>query len=219
MAQKKIRKAYQLKVTLKSIRPPVWRRVVVPGDFCLDELHWVIQLAMGWTNSHLHQFVFKAPIKPPAPAALPRMMMSDDFTALSGPAMRGERVFTDLSTVEDVDDGEDETRVRLELVAPTEKGKFRYDYDFGDGWHHDVLVEKITPMDPSATYPRCFAGKRSCPPEDCGGPWGYADLLRAVADPSHERHAELKGWLGDDFDPERFDVDAVNAKFDDVTGD
>jgi len=142
MAQKKIRKAYQLKVTLKSIRPPVWRRVVVPGDFCLDELHWVIQLAMGWTNSHLHQFVFKAPIKPPAPAALHRMMMSDDFTALSGPAMRGERVFTDLSTVEDVDDGEDETRFRLDLVAPTEKGKFRYDYDFGDGWQHDVLSRR-----------------------------------------------------------------------------
>lgn len=191
--------------------------MVVPGAFGLDELHWVIQLAMGWTNSHLHQFVFKAPVERPMPTGLRRMMMSGDFTALSSPAMRGERVFTDLSTTEGTDDGEDETRVRLDEVAPTEKGKFRYDYDFGDGWKHDVLVEKITPMDHSATYPRCLAGKRSCPPEDCGGPWGYADLLDAIADPSHERHAELKGWFGDDFDPDRFDVDAVNAAFDDVT--
>jgi hypothetical protein len=217
MAQKRIRKAYQLKVTLTSIRPPVWRRVVVPGDFCLDELHWVIQFAMGWTNSHLHQFVFKTPVPPPAPADLRRVMTSGDFAAVNISAMRGERVFTDLSTVDDMGDGENETGVRLDRVAPAAKGKFRYEYDFGDDWVHDVLVEKMTPMDPSATYPRCLAGKRSCPPEDCGGPWGYADLLDAISDRSHERHAELKEWLGDEFDPERFDIDAVNAAFDDVT--
>jgi hypothetical protein len=219
MAEKKNRKAYQLKVTLKAVRPPVWRRVVVPGAFCLDELHWVIQFAMGWTNSHLHQFVVKAPVESPTPAELRRMMTSRDFSALGGPAMRGERIFTDLSTADGLGDGEDETRIRLDQIAPAEKAKFRYDYDFGDGWEHDVLVEKITPRDPSVTYPRCLGGKRNCPPEDCGGPWGYADLLDAIADPSHERHAELKEWLGDDFDPERFDLDAVNAAFDDVTRD
>jgi len=99
----------------------------------------------------------------------------------------------------------DERKVRLHKVAAL-KSRLVYEYDFGDGWTHDNLVEKVLPPDPGVAYPRCIAGARACPPEDCGGVWGYADLLDALADPNHELHEEKKEWLGEDFDPEAFDL-------------
>jgi hypothetical protein len=213
MAVKKARSAYQLKVTLKGMRPPVWRRVVVPGRFDLEELHWVIQIAMGWTNSHLHQFVFKVPREAPRPSDMSRWMAGEFAIRLS--AIRGERVFSDPSF--ELEDIEDEAKVSLDELSLSERDKFRYEYDFGDGWDHDVLVEKIAPIERSATYPRCLAGRRRCPPEDCGGPWGYGEMLEALGDPAHERHREFVEWIGGDFDPERFDLAAVNAAMAAVT--
>lgn len=101
-------------------------------------------------------------------------------------------------------------RVKLEQLIPGEKTKFRYEYDFGDAWEHVLEVEKILPPEPDAHYPRCLAGKRACPPEDVGGIWGYADFLAAVRDPKHPEHEELLEWAGGEFDPEAFDLDAVN---------
>ena len=177
---------YQLKVTLKDIKPPVWRRVQVP-DCTLGDLHEVIQIAMGWTDSHLHQFVVRGTsYGPPAP---------DDF---------GFEMDMEV---------EDEEGVLLsEVVKGDRKVKFRYEYDFGDGWQHDIEFERVVEREPRARYPRCVGGARACPPEDCGGPWGYADFLAAMADPRHEDHRDMKEWVGGRFDPEKFSVDAVNKE-------
>ena len=105
----------------------------------------------------------------------------------------------------------DERKVRLHEIARA-RSRFSYEYDFGDGWEHDILVEKALVAEPGMTYPRCIAGLRACLPEDCGGPWGYADLLAALADPDHENHEDKKEWLGGDFDPESFDLAATDAR-------
>jgi Plasmid pRiA4b ORF-3-like protein len=176
---KAVGRVYQLKITLKDIRPPIWRRVLVP-DCSLAGLHEVIQAAMGWENSHLYDF-----------------------------EVGGER-YTDPRGLADLD-MEDASRARLSQVARKEKAKFRYTYDFGDNWQHEVLVEKFLLPEEGQEYPVCVAGKRACPPEDVGGPWGYMEFAEAIRDPEHERHEEFLEWRGE-FDPEEFDLDAVNEK-------
>ena len=110
------------------------------------------------------------------------------------------------------DDVIDERTARLADVLPTVRSKMRWDYDFGDGWEHDVVVEAIGPPEAKARYPVCLAGRRACPPEDCGGPYAYEDLLKALSDPSHPDHADLTEWAPPDFDPEDFDPnDATGA--------
>jgi hypothetical protein len=178
---------YQIKVTLRDSKPPIWRRLLVPGEVRLSQLHKILQVAMGWQNSHLHQFVAG------------ERRGDETFYGVPDPD------FNDLEV-------KDERRVRLRDIAPEAGAKFFYEYDFGDGWEHVLLVEKILPPDPSVRYPVCVKGKRACPPEDCGGVWGYADLLEALADPKHEQHQELRDWIGDDFDPEAFDLDSVNRQ-------
>jgi hypothetical protein len=175
------RPIYQLKVTLRGIRPPVWRRIEVPATITLAALHDVIQAVMGWGDYHLHQFV------------------------------AGETTYGDRAMLEDFDVRSERT-ARLAQVAPAVKAKLRYEYDFGDSWEHEVVVEKILTPDPSARYPRCVAGKRACPPEDCGGVWGYANLLEAINDPTQPEHEELLEWVGGSFDPEAFDLEEVNAR-------
>ncbi|MBN1305664.1 MAG: plasmid pRiA4b ORF-3 family protein [Anaerolineales bacterium] len=172
---------YQLKVTLKGSKPPIWRRLLVPENISLYELHAIIQIAMGWTNSHLHMFRI------------------------------GEEIYGDPADDEYGDFGtKDETRSRLKKIANAEKITFRYEYDFGDSWDHTILVEKIIPAEKSTQYPVCIAGKRACPPEDVGGLWGYENFLQAIANPDHEEHDEYIEWVGGDFDPEAFDLDEVN---------
>jgi len=174
---------YQVKITLKGIRPPIWRRLLVEPDTRLDRLHHILQEAMGWYDSHLHQFaVGRTLYGVPDP----------DFDF--GPEV------------------EDEKRVTLRQLAPTAKSKLTYEYDFGDGWEHEILVEKVLPADPATLYPVCVAGARACPPEDCGGVWGYADLLETIKNPDDPEHEEMLEWLGGEFDPEAFDLDVVNRK-------
>lgn len=105
----------------------------------------------------------------------------------------------------------DAGRTRLNQVVSQEKTKFAYDYDFGDGWRHEILVGKILPEETGVPYPTCLTGKRTCPPEDCGGIWGYAELLEIINDPEHEEYEERIEWLGDGFDPESFDANEVNG--------
>jgi hypothetical protein len=179
MPAKRPKPIYQLKITLKGAKPPIWRRVLVPSDLRLDLLHAVIQVAMGWTDSHLHQFVAGGRFY-----GVP----DDEF---------GFEV-------------QDETRVRLADILRKEKDTMLYEYDFGDGWEHQVLVEQVSAFDQAQPLPLCIKGKRACPPEDCGGIWGYAELLTTLADPSHPEHQEILDWLGGPLDPEAFDLDDTN---------
>jgi len=111
----------------------------------------------------------------------------------------------------ELDGTQDESRVALQDIAPEEKCRVEYVYDFGDGWRHDILVEKIIPPEEGKRYPVCLKGKRACPPEDCGGIWGYEAFLEAIADPEHPDHQELLDWIGGSFDPEELDLDEINA--------
>jgi hypothetical protein len=175
---------YQVKVTLKDSKPPIWRRIQVPGDVRLDTLHRILQVVMGWDDYHLHQFIVGGEYYgEPHP----------DYEVW-GPEMR------------------DETRVRLRQIAPREKSRFVYEYDFGDGWEHALLVEKILPSEPGVDYPRCIKGKRACPPEDVGGVWGYYDFLETISNPDDPEHDDMLDWIGGEFDPEHFDLDEINAE-------
>jgi Plasmid pRiA4b ORF-3-like protein len=173
-------KVYQLKITLKDTKPPVWRRVLVP-NCTLDKLHDVIQAAMGWDNYHLHEF-----------------------------EIGGER-YTDPESAGEMD-AEVDAESELDGLITKEKSKFTYNYDFGDDWRHEILVEKILPPGEGVGFALCVDGKRACPPEDCGGPWGYLDFVDAISDPSHEQHKELLEWVGGEFDPEEFDPEEVNKR-------
>lgn len=169
---------FQFKITLRSISPPVWRRIQM-RDGTLADLHLNIQAAFGWWNYHLHRFVIQGKTYGvPSPDDL-------DF---------GLEVI-------------DESGVRLSELLPKSGRRTRwiYEYDFGDGWRHDVLFEGYPPLDEKQKYPLCLEGARACPPEDVGGPWGYADYLEAIANPRHEMHEELLKWQGP-FDPEAFDA-------------
>ena len=172
---------YQVKVTLQHVRPPVWRRVLVQPDMPLDEFHVALQIAMGWSDHHMHGFRIRA--------------------------KRGQRrswIYLDE---------QDERMLRLCDVLQREKDAIFYEYDFGDGWEHRIVLEKILPPDPGRALPVCIKGKRACPPEDCGGPWRYAEMLKAHRDPGHLRHDAAMEWMGPDWDPEAFDIEEVNAGF------
>ena len=171
---------YPLKITLKDIKPPVWRRVQTK-DCTLARLHDIIQAAMGWDGCHLHAFEV-------------------------GGVQYGEPDPEGMMEVED------EARIKLGRLVDAGHKKLAYAYDFGDNWEHVVLVEKTLEAEAGVRYPVCVAGKRACPPEDCGGPWGYGDFMEAIRDPRHERHGELLEWIGGEFDPEAFDIEAVNAE-------
>ncbi|MFO1055125.1 MAG: plasmid pRiA4b ORF-3 family protein [Planctomycetota bacterium] len=177
-------KTFQIKVSLRDVRPPIWRRLQVPSNISLPELHEVLQAAMGWHDCHLHLF-----------------RVGDDRYAPPG----------DWEPL-----GEDSRDVALVDLAAKKGARLVYEYDFGDGWTHDIVIESVLPE--PCGRPQCTGGRRRCPPEDCGGPWGYAEFLEALADRSHERHDELREWYGDDFDPAEFDVDQANAAVQRMTG-
>jgi len=107
-------------------------------------------------------------------------------------------------------DLKDEEKMRLDMVVLQEQKKFIYEYDFGDSWYHNILIEKILSLDTKKHYPVCIKGKRACPPEDCGGEGGYYYFLEAIQDPDHPEHEEMLEWEGGSFDPEAFDIDEVN---------
>jgi hypothetical protein len=169
---------FQFKITLLGIAPSIWRRIQVP-DCTLADLHEYIQAAFGWENYHLHLFEIEGvQFSQPAPDG-------DDFDV----------------------DFEDETDILLSNLLPKSnlKARWIYEYDFGDGWRHEILFEGFPPKDSKAKSPICLEGERACPPEDCGGPWGYGDYLAAIADLQHEQHAEMMEWRGP-FDPSVFDA-------------
>lgn len=167
----------QLKVTLRGVRPPVWRRLLMPGTMTLGQLHVAIQAAMGWHDCHLHVFDI------------------------------GGEAFGDRRSVDDV---ADERRPTLNGLLGSSVVRFGYTYDFGDNWEHAVAFEKSEPAVEGRSYPACIGGKRHCPPEDCGGAWGYKQLLAIMADPNHPEHANQVDWIGEDFDPNEFSNERAN---------
>jgi hypothetical protein len=176
---KKSLQTYQFKITLLDIKPRIWRRIQVL-DGTLDKLHEHIQTAMGWTNSHLHQFEI-------------------DGRRYGDP----ELLHDDWGEIDFVDS----TKLRMSKFLEEKQAPFRflYEYDFGDGWRHEVIYEGVQPVEPRVKYPRCIEGARACPPEDVGGPWGYPEFLEAIRNPKHENHEDLLEWIGGDFDAEAFD--------------
>lgn len=170
---------YQLKITLKYAKPPIWRRVQVLNTTNLQQLHQVIQLTMGWKDYHMHQFTING-IDYGQPIPEYDIDLRNEKTA------------------------------KLDRLITSEKLKFLYTYDMGDDWEHEILVEKILPRDADKNYPYCLTGKRACPPEDCGGVWGYSEFIAAIQDPNHPEHEEMLEWAGGSFDPNQFDLDTVN---------
>ena len=175
--------AWQLRIEIRDIRPPVWRRVLVSDRITLQDLHDVIQDAFGWQDYHLHEF------------------------AIEG-VRYGEPDLEDFADFAP----QDERDRKLRQLALREGDRFTYTYDFGDGWEHVLRIEKIVAAERGMKLPRCTGGKRACPPEDVGGVGGYAGFLEALADPHHPEHREYKEWSGGGFDPEAFDLEAVNRR-------
>jgi hypothetical protein len=171
---------YRLRVALEGSTPRIWRRLEVFAETRLSELSAVLLAAMGWEDSHLHQFAVRG-----------------TYYGRPHSDYGGETL--------------DEARYTLAQVAPNSKDIFRFEYDFGDSWNHSVTVQAIIPAENGARYPRCTGGANACPPEDCGGIWGYAHLLEVLADPKHKEYKELLQWVGGSFDPEHFDPEEVNA--------
>jgi hypothetical protein len=169
----------QLRVTLEEVAPPVWRRLLVPSGIPLAKLHDVLQVAMGWSDSHLHGFTI---------GKQRYGMQFDDFP-------EGEL---------------DEEKFTVRAAIGKQR-RFRYEYDFGDDWQHQVVVEDVIKVPAELPFAVCLDGQRSCPPEDCGGSYGYAELLRAISDPDEEEHAEYIEWVGKDFDPEEFELATTNV--------
>lgn len=173
---------YQLKIVLLEIEPPIWRMLQIKGNANLGKLHDYIQGAMGWTNSHLHEFKIK-----------------------------GKRYQAEEQMYDDIDnpDMHDEQDHRINKLLQ-EGDNFEYIYDYGDCWEHNILVEKIIPPEEETHYPVCIYGERACPPEDCGGTMGYEQLLDILRDTKHEDHEQYSEWAGEDFDPEKFVLEKTN---------
>ena len=182
-AKRKQNYVYQFKITLLEVQPPIWRRIQVK-DCTLDKLHEHIQTSMGWTNSHLHRFQI------------------------------GEERYADPMLMEEGMEEffyNDSTTTLLSGILPqTDKQcRFVYEYDFGDGWEHEIQFEGCPRAEPGRKYPLCLEGERACPPEDVGGTGGYEEFLQIITNPHNKAHKETLRWAGGKFDPEAFDSAAA----------
>jgi hypothetical protein len=172
----------RLKITLAGTEPPIWRRVEVPAEMTLKDLHGVSQVAMGWDNAHPYQFYVGR-------------------ETIAGPGMSGGGF--------DMPRAIGAGRVRLNELTARGVKRFAYEYDMGDSWEHRIQIEKVLPADPTASYPRLVDGARQCPPEDVGGVPGFYGFLEAILDPEHPDHEDRLDWYGGAFDPADFDCDRV----------
>jgi hypothetical protein len=175
--------AYQLKISLLYCAPLIWRRIQVPGSMTLSRFHDVIQLCMGWTDSHLHQFMIGI--------------------RSYGPANVGDH----WGAVKDLD----ESKFTLNELESDIRQRCMYIYDFGDSWEHEIRIESIAaPGEKPLKHPVLLAGEHACPPEDIGGPPGFETFLDAMSAPGNENYDEMRDWYGSDFDPDFFEIDKIN---------
>ena len=224
MPSKSFKNVYQFKISLSGIRPPIWRRIQVPESYTFFELHVAIQATMGWSCFHLHEFQ----IVHPKTGKKVRIVTDPEEETFDNDAYEEglKRINEDQSLTEEqkkillhmhkmiMDNREevfDERKEKISDWFSLENNVAKYIYDFGDWFEHKVKLEKILPRDSNTDYPICIAGKRACPPEDCGGPTAYMEFLRMLKDPQSEDREGLLNWYGEDFDPEYFDLKAVNS--------
>lgn len=179
------RKIYQVIITIKEINPKIWRRLLVPSDMRLSDFHKVIQTSFGWTNSHLHQFIKND-------TCYTRRMQDDDY-------------WDELENV-------DYHNMKIFSLLYSKREKMIYEYDFGDSWRHEIILEEILPPNEGFKYPLCLDGARSCPPEDCGGVWGYQNMMKILKKPKHEEYESYIIWLDGKFNSEYFNKDKVNKR-------
>jgi len=189
-------KIFQFKITLLETDPPVWRRIQVPGCYTFWDLHCAITDAFGWLDYHLDLFTIKNP----------KTGSEDHFGIPDPDGMHDEEMgyVTKPSWMSKIS--------HYFILKPIENTHADYLYDFGDGWHHSVVLEKImtrTDKKLANTYPCCIDGANACPPEDCGGPWGYQRFKKSIAYHNAEDHKDMLKWVGGWFDPEWFDVGLV----------
>lgn len=163
----------------------------MPSSYSFWDLHVAIQDAMGWLDYHLHAFRIQDPL---GGEEIGIGIPDEECFAHGAPVVAGWEV-----------------RIASYLDEPGQTAF--YEYDFGDEWEHQVLLKEIVHLEQDVGYPLCVGGERACPPEDCGGIWGYQTLLEAISNPAHEEHGAMLQWVGGGFDSERFDPAAV--KFDD----
>lgn len=175
-----MKNVYQFKITLKDVKPEIWRRIEVPDSFTFWDMHCAIQDVMEWSDLQLHEFI----------------MNEKDADSIYIIALPDEEMIYDALNERDE---------KISDHIKKEKQEFEYLYDFEDGWEHLVVLEKILPADKKKEYPVCLDGKRTSPPENSGGPWEYEDILEALKNNTHEEHDEVISWLGKDYDPENFD--------------
>jgi hypothetical protein len=177
--------AVQIKIVLKNSKPPIWRRVLVDSAITFEELHYTIQLSMGWGIYHLYEF-----------------------------KVDGYKIGVIDEEMDDYGFGAsemiDSEEITLEEIISKGINKFTYEYDFGDSWDHSIEIEKTMPQDPEKFYPVCLKGSMNCPPEDVGGIPGFYYLLEVLKDPTHPEHEELQEWVGGEYDPEDFDLEETN---------
>ena len=179
-------KAYYLRVTLQDSTPLIWRDIIVPSNLTLEDLHYVIQAAMGWNNDHLHHFIADN-------------ILYADINHHNNPYH--ENTGNELN----------ESSYTISQLLPEEKTSILYEYDLSDSWLHKIELRRILPAhDVYAIKPHCVKGKGACPPESCGGIWGYADILNTLQNADTETKNELLTSIGENFDPERFDLENVN---------
>lgn len=164
---------YQLKVSVVGIRPEVWRRLLVPDTTTLERLHEVLQIVMGWSDYHLYGFDIDG------------VEYGDPATDEYGMGIRSAK------------------RAKLSTVIEDVGARLTYRYDFGDDWQHRIVLEKVLEPNADTKYPICVAGKRACPPEDCGGIYGYREFLEAIRDPMNEEHESMLEWAGKTSIPRR----------------
>lgn len=181
------RDALCFRVVLRDIEPAIWRLIWVPARYSFWDLHVAIQDAMGWLDYHLHEFQVPAGI-------------GDEYVRFGIP---------DDDAWGDSPETLPGWDYHLAHYVSEPKMVVRYVYDFGDGWIHDLTLEKIAPREKGVRYPRCVGGARACPPEDCGGPSGFFELVQALRDPMHPQHSELTQWIPRGWTADRFEMEQV----------
>ncbi|MCB9228486.1 MAG: plasmid pRiA4b ORF-3 family protein [Deltaproteobacteria bacterium] len=178
--------AVDFHISIIGTDPLVWRKVRLSNHMTLNDLHWAIQGAFGWENAHLHAFYVNT-----------GRISGNEMDDLDDP---------------DGDENTDSNGISIHDLIEQREKKFTYEYDFGDSWHHEIKIVGTEPLETPMKVPECIDGERCCPPEDCGGVWGFENFLEVMADPSHEEYADMKDWYGRRFNAEKFSIADANKE-------